>query len=255
MTFIDSKERGEDGWEDRKEVTRTQVDLLNKTKQALDSVLYVKYGETYVPLRGDEEGNLYVTMDDASITLSLEQLNLNTDTIEALIAAPTPAGENVIGKTLSDPERVTTAIANTAATYSGTTSVPVCVGTTFTLANIMRINEGKCEIGGITLRDGDNIKASLLLFIFKTAPSAGTYTNTSAPVFSTDFDNIIAVIPIYSNEYSMAGDKAVADFTPTPRILKSGVNSKDLYGLIVSTGTAVYTHANALSLDISVFRE
>lgn len=139
--------------------------------------------------------------------------------------------------------------------YAGATATPVCVGSgVLNFTNAMRKADGTGVLQSLDIVDTDNIKAPLMLILFNQNPSAGTYTDKSAPVFSTDSANIIRAIPINTSDYQVAGGVAIADLCPGSRIL-TGVGSANIYGVLVTPGTPTFTHSNALTVKLGIMRD
>lgn len=139
--------------------------------------------------------------------------------------------------------------------YAGVAATPVCVGSgVLTFTGAMRQAGGTGVLQSLDIVDTDNIKAPLVLLLFNQNPSAGTYTDKSAPVFSTDVANLIRAIPINTSDYQVAGGVAIADLCPGSRIL-TGVGSANIYGVLVTVGTPTYTHANALTVKLGIMRD
>lgn len=156
----------------------------------------------------------------------------------------------------SDDKVTGVTINNTTGQYAGTATNPVCVGGSITFTDIMRLTGGSGLIQTLKLIDKDNVKAPLVLLLFN-QPLTGTYTDKQQPVFSTaDADNFAGLVKISSADYVTAGNpsRAFADVPAQSKLTEAASTTKNLYGVLLTTGTVTYTTINILTLKLGAMR-
>jgi len=148
------------------------------------------------------------------------------------VLAETLGGEAHVGAMGGNTKIVTPTITVDTAAYAAGDSI----GGKITLTDAMRVSGGTGVLSGITLIDRANQKPALEIFLFESDPSAGTITDQSAFVFSTDDTKVIAKVVVATTDWTTINSKAVADLANLNRVVAAS-GSKNLYAAIVATGT------------------
>ena len=135
-------------------------------------------------------------------------------------------------------------------------SVGDCMGGKITLTNAVRKPGGRAIINDIMVINNDGTKPTFNVVIFSQNPTAATLTDNAAIVYSTDINNIHAVIPIYAVDYLGA---ATAKFANVPLgniiVQETSGTSTSLYAAIVATAVNDLTLATDLAIKIGVTQD
>lgn len=136
----------------------------------------------------------------------------------------------------------------------GAYSAQDMVGGKLTLSNAMRIVGGKGYLYSLEVIDTDKIAAALDIHLF--SAMAGAYADNGAESISAaDALNHLGLIRILAADYLTKANFSVAQPDPTtfkPIVLKSGAASRDLFAIVVCTGTPTYTHINGLQFNFGI---
>jgi hypothetical protein len=179
------------------------------------------------------------------------------------LGAALPAGANVIGGvTLQAGEehvgalggntlslRVTPTISAGAIYAAGDT-----VGDKITLTNAVRVSGGTGILQDLLVIDKANQKANLEILIFESDPSAATITDNAAFVFSTDIAKLIQRISIASSDYVTINSIAIASMSSIGKVLYAN-GSRNLYAVIINTGTPTYATTSDLTLVLGILQD
>jgi hypothetical protein len=171
--------------------------------------------------------------------------NVTIGTNAALVA-----GEAHIGETggWSDLIKVTPTI--TAGAYSAQDMV----GGKLTLTNAMRVVGGKGYLYSLEVIDTDKIAAALDIHLF--SAMAGAYADNGAEAISAaDALNHLGVVRILATDYLAKANFYAAQPDPSTFksiLLKSGAASRDLFAIVVCTGTPTYTHTTGLQFNFGI---
>jgi hypothetical protein len=137
----------------------------------------------------------------------VDQLEGYLDGVEGLLAAPTPAGEQYIGRIGGDVLLSAPAAAPTVS--SSAYAAGQVIGTKFTLPNAARVAAGAGLIQAATLLSKTTTTAAIDIVIFSADPTASTLTDKTAPtIAAADIDKIVGVIHL--TDWSALGTAALA---------------------------------------------
>lgn len=147
----------------------------------------------------------------------------------------------------------TITIANTATTYAAAD----CVGTLTEITNVPTNSNGVALLESITIRDSDNVKATLDFLIFVSTPT-GTFTNDSAPtITAAEFAKAKAKIripnPDSAQSYLTVNSKAIYCLPNAGILIQPTTTS--LFVLVLATAAHVFSNASALAIDFGFIQD
>lgn len=129
------------------------------------------------------------------------------------------------------------------------------VGGKITVPNAMRVSGGTGILQSLCIIDKANQKAALEILIFDSDPSSGTYTDNGAFTWNaTDGAKLIRRISVAASDYATFGTAAIADISPGGKVLKA-TGSKNLYAVIVTTGTPTYAATTDLAVRWGILQD
>ena len=137
----------------------------------------------------------------------------------------------------------------TATAYNATTKNSV--GGKQTLTGAVSSLTGIAILQSVLVTDKANQKAPLMILLFDSDPSAGTYTDNGQVNLSTDISKVIRRINVTAGDYetidNSGTDYAVAEIGPISKLVKAA-SGTSLYAVIVTTGTPTYTSTSDLTV-------
>lgn len=141
---------------------------------------------------------------------------------------------------------ITPTISTTGTTYASGD----CVGGVFKLPNSVTSNNGTAILKSILIKDSTNQSVNLTILLFNSLPTGMTAIDNSTFAYGAlSFPLEIAKINVSTSDYETIDSKSTADIDTMSKVLQS-LNSEDLYGVIITTGTPTYG-ANSTSLSIT----
>lgn len=170
----------------------------------------------------------------------------SVDTVEALLAAATPAGEAYIGKAGGDllSASATPTVSTTA--YS-TGDV---IGTKMSLANMARLAAGPGIVQSIILNSKSSQTGAVDLLLFSADPSASTFTDNAAlAINAADEGKLIGVVHL--TDWTNLGTPSVAQ-SHNPGIAFKLPSGTSLYGVLVARSTPTLASTSDLKLIVNV---
>lgn len=124
------------------------------------------------------------------------------------------------------------------------------VGGKLTFSDIVRAQVYSGEVRSVTVTDLGGDSANLNLILFKSDPTATTFTNNAAmDIADADLDKIICVIPLTTHYVFADNGASTAVYVGCAFELS---NSQTLYGALVATGTPTLDAADALTVKLTV---
>lgn len=115
-----------------------------------------------------------------------------------------------------------------------------CVGGLLTYAGMARVSGAGGTLTDVIVVDKGNQKAPCYLVLFNQTFTAGTDNAAWNPTES-DFDNVVAVIPIAAGDYVTQGSASLAVAHIKNLAVAYLCNVTSLYGQLWTTGTPTYT--------------
>lgn len=170
------------------------------------------------------------------------------DTVEALLAAATPAGENYTGKSGGDVLRATASPAVTAGAYAEND----VIGVKMTLAGMARIAAGSGIVQSIAVHCKTAQTGAMDLLLFMADPSASTFTDNGAlAVNAADFDKLIGVVSFGEDDWTSLGTPSIAQKQglSMPFKLPAGTS---LYAVLVARSTPTLGSTSDITLAVNV---
>jgi hypothetical protein len=129
------------------------------------------------------------------------------------------------------------------------------VGGKLTLTDALRVSGGTGILQSLCIIDKGNQKAALEILIFDSNPSSGTYTDNGAFSWNaTDGAKLIRRISVLASDYTTFGTAAIADLSTGGKVLKAS-GSKNLYAVIVTTGTPTYVATTDLIVRFGILQD
>lgn len=164
-------------------------------------------------------------------------LSVNTDGIEAALAAATPAGEAHIGEVGGK----TTVTSITFSTDTSAYASGDLVADTQALSACLRINDGTGVLTSFVLTDTDAQGAALEVFVLSASTSFGT--ENSAPNISDAnlAANMLGKFSIAAGDYYTVSGAKVAFKSGLGIPVKGASGTDDIYLAIMTTGSPTYT--------------
>lgn len=131
-----------------------------------------------------------------------------------------------------------------------------CVGTSQTLTNACRTSGGAVTLAGIVITDKANQKAALTILILDAAPG-GTYTDKSSPTLATDLGKVVAHVTVAASDYVTVGSdsKAVASLANLNRVCINNESGRNLYAVVLATGTPTYASTSDLTFKYKFYQD
>lgn len=123
------------------------------------------------------------------------------------------------------------------------------IGGQLTLTDAMRISDGTGVLHSISITDDDNEKAAFDILLFHSS-LAGTVTDNGAFAHnSADPAKFLGRVQVLASDYVtvVTGSLAVANLRSIGLPVKAS-GSRNLYALIIATGTPTYTAATDLKI-------
>lgn len=153
---------------------------------------------TATPAANTLLGRLKAIADLLALTNGfVDQLEGHLDGVEGLLAAPTPAGENYIGKTGGDV--LVCAPVAPPATSAGTYAAGNVLGTKFQFPGVARAAGAASLIQAASVLCKSANTAQIDLIVFSADPTASTFTDKVAlNVAPADYDKVIGVVSLSS---------------------------------------------------------
>jgi len=124
-------------------------------------------------------------------------------------------------------------------------SIGDVVGGKLTLG-ILRVSNGSAVLQSLLIIDKSNQKAPLDIYLFDSDPTAGTYTDNSAVVFSTDTAKMIARVPVAVQDYVTNNSIAVAHIRNIGAVLRGANGNTNLYAVMVTSQAVTYAATSDL---------
>lgn len=135
-------------------------------------------------------------------------------------------------------------------TAAGAYSVGDVVGTKMTIANAVLFSGGSGVIENIVINDKANVISNLDLVIFKSNPSASTFTDNAAyTVNVADWDKIAVAVNV-DNVYAAAGNRT-NQYCP-PAGIPFVAAGTDLYAVLVCRTAFTLASATDLKLALTI---
>jgi hypothetical protein len=168
------------------------------------------------------------------------------DTVETLLAAALPAGENFIGKIGGD---VLTATSTPTVSTSAYASGDV-IGSKMTLTGMARVAGGAGIVQSIILNSKSAQTGAVDLLLFSADPSSSTFTDNAAlSVNAADFDKLIGVAHI--TDWTNLGTPSVAQWH-TGNLAFDLASGTTLYAVLVARSTPTLASTSDLKLTVNV---
>lgn len=128
------------------------------------------------------------------------------------------------------------------------------IGDELTLTNAMRVSSGSGVLHSIAVFDADNEKAAFDILLFESDP-AGTYTDNAAASWNTaDFAKFLGRVNVATTDYLTVNSRALAVKTGIGLTVKAS-GSRNLYAVLIATGTPTYTATTDLTLRFGFLQD
>lgn len=161
---------------------------------------------------------------------TLTQIATYLDGVEGLLAAPTPAGEQYIGRIGGDV--LLSAPAAAPAISASAYAAGQVIGTRFTLLNASRVAAGAGLIQAATLLSKTATTAAIDMVVFSADPTASTLTDKTAPtIAAADLDKIVGVIHL--TDWSALGAASLAQNLAVGLPFRLGAGTS-LYAVLIA---------------------
>ncbi|WP_313534387.1 hypothetical protein [Sphingomonas sp.] len=178
---------------------------------------------------------------------SLSQIAGYLDTVEVLLAAPTPAGEAYIGRVGGD---VLTAPGNTPVVTTTAYASGNVVGSLLTFTNAARAAAGSGLIQAASVLSKSAQTAALDLLIFSANPSASTFTDKAAvTINAADTDKLVGVIHL--TDWSALGTASIAQAVAAGLPFKLAAGTA-LYGVLVARAAMTLASTSDLTPSLRI---
>ena len=131
------------------------------------------------------------------------------------------------------------------------------IGGQLTLTNALRENGGSGILQSITIIDDDNEKAAFDIVLFGADPGGTTTDNNAWVHASGDPAKILGRITVSASDYvtMVTGSLAIACIRNIGLPVRNSEDTRDLYALIIATGTPTYTATTDLTVRFGILRD
>lgn len=119
------------------------------------------------------------------------------------------------------------------------------VGGILTLTDAVRYSGGIATIDELKILDADNQKAPFTVLLFNASPAAAITTDNAAFAFGTDFGKCVGQLLVAATDYTTTDGKAVVDLRGLACHVQP-TTGRDLFAVLVTTGTPTYTATTSL---------
>jgi len=185
-----------------------------------------------------------VATDDVS-GVHYQRVKLVDGTLESVAAIPGDATNGLRVNTRGGGINITQTPTITAGAYSAKDAV----GGLLTFANAVRVSGGSAVLNTVIIKDNDDEKAGLELWLFNADP---TVVADNAAMDFTDANMLkcVGIVPISTSDYYSLADNGAACVRGIGLQFQCAVTS--LFGQLKCTGTPTYTATSDLSVIIAV---